>query len=142
MHHSFTINEKVRLISFSDVSEKDEFSALDGLKLGEVYEIERLGSNGFIQLKNQNGYFHSTNKFEPVIVEDPSVNIQWDGKCFEIDGIRVDPTVLKEILSNYEFDNDGNCIDIRVEEDDCNCYIDLNTGKKIHEKYCKYYPKF
>jgi hypothetical protein len=121
----FYINERVRLISFSDISEKEEYSALDGLKTGEVYEVERIGSNGFIQLKDQKGYFHSPNKFEPVIIDDPPINIQWDGKCFEIDGIRVDPIVLKEILSNYEFDGNGNCIDIRIEEKDDSHMLDI-----------------
>jgi len=111
------LGEKVRLISFSDIAEKDDFSNLDGLELGHVYEVERLGSNGFIQLKGQQGYFHSTNKFEPYIMEDPPINIQWDGKCFIVDdSIRIDPVVLKEILACYEFDENGMATDIKTDE--------------------------
>jgi hypothetical protein len=109
-HDQVFIGTKVKLTSFDDVSEKGDFSERDGLVIGGIYEVERLGSNGFIQLKGQQGYFHSTNKFDLYILEDPPINIQWDGKCFEIDGIKVDPIVLKEILALYKFDDNGQAI--------------------------------
>jgi hypothetical protein len=44
------------------------------------------------------------------LIDDPPINVQWDGKCFTIDEIRVDPLVLKEILHSYKFDENGNII--------------------------------
>ena len=132
-HGHIFIGTKVKLTSFEDVSEKDNFSERDGLVLGGVYKIERLGSNGFIQLEGQRGFFHSTNKFD-LYVEDSPINIQWDGKCFEIDGIRVDPIVLKEILSLYKFDNDGQAI-VNME------YLDMNFVKNALREYYKIFSE-
>lgn len=128
--NQISVGAKVKLMSWEDVAETDNYSEFDNLFLGEVYEIARIGCNGFIQLKDHKGYFHSPNKFDLFILEDPPVNIQWDGQCFEIDGIRIDPIVLKEILSEHEFDDKGQEIEVDVLNND-----KLPNWKKSDDAY-------
>ena len=105
------IGDKVKLIR------EDHWTKEDNLSLGQIYEIKSLSfdstDSGYRLVKLVRKRFtHYRTNFEEIDVDeqpDPPVSIQWDGECFTIDSIRINPLELKKILECYVFDEKGEC---------------------------------
>lgn len=97
MHKEMKPGDKVRYVRESHLDSQN-WGKQAGLSIGEIYEIDeiRLSTPPTITLKGYR-FVHYMEKFELIpidAIEDPPFDIQWNGKFFIIDGIKISPTVL------------------------------------------------